>query len=73
LRDGEQLPDVIELEAMTDVDKLQLAISQTADAPKGVPSTGRTSIGKTSLQAAAKVSSMSRCPRLVHCRCDFRA
>lgn len=55
LRDGEALPDVIELEAADVVDRLQLGDNTTSAAAKDMSSTGRDSIGKTSLQAAAKV------------------
>ena len=55
LRDGEALPDVIELEAAGVADRLQLGDDATSAAAKDASSTGRDSIGKTSLQAAAKV------------------
>ena len=60
LRDGEALPDVIELEAADVVDRLQMGDNAAPAAAKGVSSTGRDSIGKTSLQAAAKVGAYTR-------------
>jgi hypothetical protein len=66
LRDGEALPDVIELEAADVVDRLQLGDNATSAAAKGASSTGRDSIGKTSLQAAAKVGNHTEYRSWVH-------
>lgn len=52
LKGGEPLPDVIELDSPADLDRVLAKRDHTRS---GVSGSGRDSIGKTSLRAAAKV------------------